>query len=89
MLAFARLPRPVDFDAPDGEGARLVFLLLMSPRQYQEQLQLLSAMARLMTREEVRAALLRAGDEAAVTASLEEAGRASLVAGGAAIKVSS
>lgn len=60
VLAFGRPERGVDFDAPDGQPVRLVFLLLMPPREYDQQLQILSAMARLLTQEEVRKGLLRA-----------------------------
>jgi Kef-type K+ transport system membrane component KefB len=60
QLAFARLEHGIDCDAPDGQPVRLVFLLLMPPRDYDHQLQLLSAMARLMTQEEVRRGLLGA-----------------------------
>jgi mannitol/fructose-specific phosphotransferase system IIA component (Ntr-type) len=54
---------------------RLVFLLLMPPREYDRSLQLLSAMARLLTREDVRRGLCEAGDAAAVRSLLEEAER--------------
>ena len=64
-LAFARPARGLDFDAPDGQPVRLVFLLLIPPRDYDHQLQILSAMARLMTQEEVRRGLLRGRDPGA------------------------
>jgi Kef-type K+ transport system membrane component KefB len=75
VLAFARLASGADFDPPDGVPVRLVFLLLMPPRDYERQLQLLSAMARLMTRPEVRLGLLGARDEGAVLATLDDVGR--------------
>ena len=40
-LAFARLADGVDFDAPDGQPVRLVFLLLVPPRAHDRHLQLL------------------------------------------------
>src|SRR5262249_46613188 len=67
-LAFARLARGLDFDAPDGQPVRLVFLLLVPPREYDRSLQLLSAMARLLTREDVRRGLCEAADAGAVLA---------------------
>jgi Kef-type K+ transport system membrane component KefB len=75
LLAFARLERGVDFNAPDGLPVRLVFMLLMPPRDYDRQLQLLSAMARLLTRPETRAGLLHAGSARAVLDVIDGAGR--------------
>jgi mannitol/fructose-specific phosphotransferase system IIA component (Ntr-type) len=60
ILGFARLRHGVDCDAPDGQPVRLVLMLLMPPREYDQQLQLLSAMARLLTQPEVRQGLLDA-----------------------------
>lgn len=71
MLAFARLERGLDFDAPDGDPARLVFLLLTPPRHYDRELQILSGLARLLTRDAVRSGLLQAPDTAAVLATIE------------------
>jgi Kef-type K+ transport system membrane component KefB len=75
LVAFARLADGIDFDAPDGQPVRLVFLLLIPPREYELQLQLLSALARLMTRDEIRRGLLSAKDARAVIASLDEGSR--------------
>lgn len=72
-LAFARLDEGLDFDAPDGAKARLVFLLLMPPREYDAELQLLSHMARLLTQEEVRRSLLAARSPREVIGTLEGA----------------
>lgn len=71
MLAFARLERGLDFDAPDGAPARLVFLLLTPPRHYDRELQILSGLARLLTRDVVRRGLLAAPDTATVFATIE------------------
>jgi Kef-type K+ transport system membrane component KefB len=80
LLAFARLAHGLDFDAPDGQPVRLVFLLLMPPREYNRQLQLLSAMARLMTRDTVRRDLLEAGSARDVIRLFDEAGRTPIAA---------
>lgn len=72
-LAFGRSGAGLDFDAPDGEGARLVFLLLTPPREFERELKLLSEMARLLTRPEVRSGLLSATDERAALAVFVEA----------------
>jgi Kef-type K+ transport system membrane component KefB len=74
LLAFARLDRGIDCDAPDGHPVRLVFMLLMPPREYDLQLQLLSAMARLMTEPGVREGLMQVKDAKEVAPLLEEAG---------------
>ena len=75
LLGFARLEQGIDCDAPDGRPVRLVFLLLMPPREYDRQLQILSAMARLMTQPEVRARLLSARSSHDVLDVLDDAGR--------------
>jgi mannitol/fructose-specific phosphotransferase system IIA component (Ntr-type) len=77
LLAFARLDRGIDCDAPDGQPVRLVFMLLMPPREYDLQLQLLSAMARLMTEPRVREGLMRVTDARDVAALFEEQERVS------------
>lgn len=71
VLVFARLERGLDFDAPDGAPARLVFLLLTPPRHYDRELQILSGLARLLTREVVRRGLLQASNTAEVLATIE------------------
>lgn len=75
VLAFARPEAGVDFDAPDGESVSLVFLLLVPPKEYDRSLQILSAMARLLTQEEVRRGLLKAKTQAAVLETIEHADR--------------
>jgi Kef-type K+ transport system membrane component KefB len=77
-LAFARVSEGLDFDAPDGEAVRLVFLLLMPPRDYDRHIQLLSEIARLLTQDEVRRALASARDAAAVLGALDVASRTPL-----------
>ena len=77
-LAFARLAQGLDFDSPDGARSRLVFLLLMPPREYDLQLEHLSAMARLLTQPEVRRGLLAARSESDVINLLDGAGRTPL-----------
>jgi Kef-type K+ transport system membrane component KefB/mannitol/fructose-specific phosphotransferase system IIA component (Ntr-type) len=75
ILAFARTRTGLDFDAPDGKPVRLVFLLLNAPREYDRELKLLAAMARLVTREDVRKGLLTAFDAAAAIRVLDDADR--------------
>ena len=65
VLAFGRSSDGLDFDAPDGEPAQIVFLLLIPPREYERELKLLASMARLLAQPEVRRGLLEAQDERA------------------------
>jgi Kef-type K+ transport system membrane component KefB/mannitol/fructose-specific phosphotransferase system IIA component (Ntr-type) len=72
-IAFARIPAGIDFDAPDGEPARLVFLMLQPPRRYGDALKLLSSLARLLTQPAVRRGLAEATTVAAVLATIDQA----------------
>ena len=46
LLALGRSPRGIDFDAPDGRPARVVFLLLIPPKAYEEEVRILASIAR-------------------------------------------
>jgi len=60
LLALGRAPRGIDFDAPDGRHARFVFLLLIPPKAYEEEVRILASIARATydarAREELAAA---------------------------------
>ena len=56
----------VDFNSVDGRPANVIFLLLMPPRQYEEEVRILAGIARAVIAEASREKLLRA-------ATLEEA----------------
>lgn len=71
-LAFGRSKAGLDFDAPDGDPARLVFLLLTPRSDYEGSLRLLAGMARLLARPQVRAKLLAAKDPPAVISALSD-----------------
>lgn len=71
-LAFGRSKAGLDFDSPDGEPAKLVFLLLTPRSDYEGSLRLLAGMARLLARPEVRSKLLTAKDPLAVIAALSD-----------------
>jgi Kef-type K+ transport system membrane component KefB/mannitol/fructose-specific phosphotransferase system IIA component (Ntr-type) len=60
VVALGLSPEGVDFDAPDGRPARIVFLLLLPPRAYEREVRVLSALARSVFDEPARAALLEA-----------------------------
>jgi Kef-type K+ transport system membrane component KefB/mannitol/fructose-specific phosphotransferase system IIA component (Ntr-type) len=46
LLALGRAPQGIDFDAPDGKPARIVFLLLIPPKAYEEEVRILASIAR-------------------------------------------
>jgi Kef-type K+ transport system membrane component KefB/mannitol/fructose-specific phosphotransferase system IIA component (Ntr-type) len=46
LLALGRAPDGIDFDAPDGRPARVVFLLLIPPKAYEEEVRILASIAR-------------------------------------------
>ena len=48
----------IDFDAPDGRPARIVFLLLLPPKAYDREVRVLAGLARSVFDEQARAALL-------------------------------
>jgi PTS system fructose-specific IIC component len=60
LLALGRSPRGIDFDAPDGRLSRVIFLLLIPPKAYEEEVRILASIARATVdargREELMAA---------------------------------
>jgi Kef-type K+ transport system membrane component KefB/mannitol/fructose-specific phosphotransferase system IIA component len=68
LLALGRAPRGIDFDAPDGRPARIVFLLLFPPRAYEDELRILASISRATHDARAREELISA-------ASLEEVTR--------------
>jgi Kef-type K+ transport system membrane component KefB/mannitol/fructose-specific phosphotransferase system IIA component (Ntr-type) len=60
LLALGRSTSGIDFDAPDGRAARFVFLLLIPPKEYDEEVRILASIARatydVRAREELSAA---------------------------------
>jgi len=63
---FARLKHAVDFDAPDGRPADLIFLLIAPENAGAEHLKALAQVSRLFRRQDIRQALRAAPDAAAV-----------------------
>jgi Kef-type K+ transport system membrane component KefB/mannitol/fructose-specific phosphotransferase system IIA component (Ntr-type) len=76
LLALGRAPGGVDFDAPDGQPAHFVFLLLIPPKAYDEEVRILASIARatfdLQARRELAAA---SGLEEVVTVLAQSAKR--------------
>jgi Kef-type K+ transport system membrane component KefB/mannitol/fructose-specific phosphotransferase system IIA component (Ntr-type) len=60
MLALGFAPGGVDFNAPDGQGAKLVFLLLMPPRAQDQEVRILAQIARAAIAPDSRRRLLEA-----------------------------
>ena len=52
--AFLHLTEPVDYDAPDGEGVDLLFVLVVPPEESSAHLEVLAALARLFQDPENR-----------------------------------
>ena len=67
---FARLAKPVDFEAVDGRPVDLVFLLLAPEGAGADHLKVLARVARLLRDPEIREALRACPDPAAVQAVL-------------------
>ncbi len=63
----------IEFDSIDGRPVCIVFLLLSSPQQTGEHIQLLARISRLMSKAELREAVIGAGDGAGVFRCLVEA----------------
>ena len=62
VAAFLRLRRGVDFDSPDHEPVDLVFGLLVPEESTDEHLEILAAIARVFSDEQVRSSI-RSADE--------------------------
>jgi PTS system nitrogen regulatory IIA component len=60
--ALITLAEPIEFDAPDGRGVDLLFVLLVPEEGHQEHLNLLSSLAGLLSREDFCKALRGAPD---------------------------
>jgi len=65
----------IDFDAPDGKAARIVFLLLLPPKAYEREVRVLAALARSVFDEAAREALLEAASLEDAVRCLDEHGR--------------
>jgi len=63
---FARLHRPIDFEALDNQPVNLVMLFLVPQGQFQKHLHTLANIAKLLHRAEFRQALIQAPDAQAM-----------------------
>jgi PTS system nitrogen regulatory IIA component len=64
--AFFRLASPIPFDAPDGVGVQLVFVLLVPQSANEQHLQLLSELAQMFSERDFRELLQSAPDSTAL-----------------------
>ncbi len=71
LLALGRAPHGIDFDAPDGRPSTVVFLLLMPPHAYKEEVGILASIARATFDEPARLAVHEAGSMNGVVATLQ------------------
>jgi mannitol/fructose-specific phosphotransferase system IIA component (Ntr-type) len=58
VVALGLSEEGIDFDAPDGRPARIVFLLLLPPKAYEREVRVLAGLARSVFDDKARAALL-------------------------------
>jgi Kef-type K+ transport system membrane component KefB/mannitol/fructose-specific phosphotransferase system IIA component (Ntr-type) len=72
MIALGVAPLGVDFNAPDGQPAHIVFLLLVPPRAHDQEVRILAQIARAMIDGEARAKLLAAQSSNEAVALLSE-----------------
>ncbi len=72
-VALARFSSPFEFSAADGQLVRFFFVVLSPPDQPASHLQVLSQIARVLKRPEVRASLLAAPSRTEVVRVLREA----------------
>jgi mannitol/fructose-specific phosphotransferase system IIA component (Ntr-type) len=75
LLALGRSTHGIDFDAPDGRPARFVFLLLIPPKEYDEEVRILASIARATYDARARADLVAASGIEEVTRVLSESAK--------------
>ncbi len=73
QVAFCRLVRGINFQAPDGSKARLIFLLLTPDRTPALHVKLLARICRLLKSEDLRKQLLEATDPHTAATAIAEA----------------
>jgi len=72
LIALGLSPEGIDFNAPDGQPARVVFLLLMPPRAQDQEVRILAQIARAVIEPASRARLLQAKSLSEVLAFVSE-----------------
>jgi PTS system nitrogen regulatory IIA component len=74
IAAFVRLSDGIEFDAPDGAPVRLVMALLVPEQASEQNLEELSAIAKLLQNAALRDALANAGSSSAIYELLTQGG---------------
>lgn len=72
-IAAGRSTQPIEFDALDGQPVRLFFLLVGPESAAGPHIKALSRISRIVRRDDVRARLIAAADDAAFLRALEDA----------------
>lgn len=75
VVALGLSSRGIEFDAPDGRPAKIVFLLLLPPKAYEREVHVLAALARSVFDEPARRALLGAKSIEDAVKCLDEHGK--------------
>ncbi len=75
VVALGLSSHGIDFDAPDGRAARIVFLLLLPPKAYEREVRVLAALARSVFDDAARGALVEASSMDDAVRCLDEHGR--------------
>jgi PTS system nitrogen regulatory IIA component len=75
-LLVVRFSEPVDFGAPDDEPVRFFFVVVSPPDQPAHHLKLLSQIARILKRSELRERLLTAPEPGDIVEAIHQASRA-------------
>ncbi len=60
IIAFGRSVTGIEWDAPDGKLIKFIFLILTPERDYDSQVQILASIADIMSKPEIKEAILRA-----------------------------
>ena len=71
LVALAITKEGIDFEAMDGQPARLIFLVLAPEREAENYLKVMASISKLMTKEEVRDELLHCSHESEVIRTIE------------------
>lgn len=72
VLAFARLSEPVDFGAPDGEPANLIFQFGVPTEHISEYLKILAKLSRILKKPVIKELLLNAKTPSEIIQAFEE-----------------
>lgn len=73
LIAFGRSTGGIEWDSPDGQPTRFIFLILTSPDDDWIQVQILGSIARVMANEEIHDRILHAQNAQEIWVILREA----------------